>query len=193
GRPPVLALAVSPRPTGRPRRVGWPTLTAMSQPHESSDSRDGASAQVPRIRPGGFRELGPFGWAVNRIGARVIGARDVNLFATLGHARRLFPAWLAYSGMMMPFGVIDRKTTELVILRISHLRGSAYERAHHERIGGRVGLTTAEVERTTRDPATADWSDRRREILCAVDEIVATKDLGDETWDRLSAHLEPGE
>ena len=154
-----------------------------------SDSEDTSA----RIQPGGLRELGPVGWAVNRVGARVVGARDVNLFATLGHARRLFPAWLAYSGMMMPFGAIDRKTTELVILRISHLRESAYERAHHERIGGRVGLSRAEVERTTEDPATADWSDRRRAILCAVDEIVRTKDLGDEAWNSLSAHLDSGQ
>ncbi|HMT51191.1 MAG TPA: carboxymuconolactone decarboxylase family protein, partial [Dietzia sp.] len=130
----------------------------MSQPHSSASdpagatdisaagATDGATATAgrspsrPRIRPGGFRELGPVGWAVNRVGARVTGSRDVHLFATLGHARRLFPAWLAYSGMMMPFGVLDRRTTELVILRVAHLRGSAYERAHHERIGARVGL-----------------------------------------------------
>lgn len=161
----------------------------MSQPHESSDSRDGASAQVPRIRPGGFRELGPFGWAVNRLGARVTGSRDVNLFATLGHARRLFPAWLAYSGMMMPFGVLDRRTTELVILRVAHLRGSAYERAHHERIGAGVGLDDDEITRTTADPATAGWPDRLRVLLTAVDELVQTKDISADTWAKLSSHL----
>lgn len=161
----------------------------MSQPHESSDSHDGTAAQVPRIRPGGFRELGPFGWAVNRLGARVTGSRDVNLFATLGHARRLFPAWLAYSGMMMPFGVLDRRTTELVILRVAHLRGSAYERAHHERIGAGVGLDDDEISRTTADPATAGWPNRLRVLLTAVDELVLTKDISADTWAGLSSHL----
>ena len=85
----------------------------MSQPHSSNDTAPaGASPQAPRVAPGGFRELGPVGWAVNRIGARVTGKRDVHIFATLGRARRLFPAWLAYSGMMMPFGILDRRTTE---------------------------------------------------------------------------------
>lgn len=165
----------------------------MSQPHESSDSHDGTAAQVPRIRPGGFRELGPFGWAVNRIGARVTGSRDVNLFATLGHARRLFPAWLAYSGMMMPFGVLDRRTTELVILRVAHLRGSAYERAHHERIGARVGLDDDEIAGTTRDPASAGWPGRLEVLLTAVDELVQAQDVSDETWAALSEYLTPGE
>ncbi|HJC30182.1 MAG TPA: carboxymuconolactone decarboxylase family protein [Candidatus Dietzia intestinipullorum] len=147
----------------------------------------------PRITPGGFRELGPVGWVVNRVGARVTGSRDVHLFSTLGRARRLFPAWLAYSGMMMPFGVLDRRTTELVILRVAHLRSSAYERAHHERIGARVGLSAAEVTRTTEDPVTAEWSEKLRAVLCAVDELVGTKDLADDTWDGLSAHLDPSE
>lgn len=165
----------------------------MSQPHESSDSRDGTAAQVPRIRPGGFRELGPFGWAVNRLGARVTGTRDVHLFATLGHARRLFPAWLAYSGMMMPFGVLDRRTTELVILRVAHLRGSGYERAHHERIGARVGLDDDDIARTLRDPATAGWTDRLEAVMRAVDELVRTKDIADDTWAALATHLNSSE
>lgn len=175
----------------------------MSQPNSSSDDRgrpQGSSPQdgsrdrpQPRIRPGGFRELGPVGWAVNRIGARATGSRDVHLFATLGHARRLFPAWLAYSGMMMPFGVLDRRTTELVILRVAHLRGSGYERAHHERIGARVGLDDDEIARTLADPATAGWTDRLEAVMRAVDELVQTKDIADTTWAGLAAHLNSAE
>lgn len=163
----------------------------MSQPSSSrSDRRDPAP---PRIRPGGLRELGPVGWAVNRLGARVTGNRDVHLFATLGHARRLFPAWLAYSGMMMPFGILDRRTTELVILRVAHLRGSRYERAHHERIGARVGLGDDEIARTLRDPATAGWTDRLTAVLRAVDELVQSKDIADDTWAALATHLNSSE
>lgn len=163
----------------------------MSQPH-STDSHPRDPAR-PRIRPGGFRELGPVGWAVNRVGARVTGSQDVHLFATLGRARRLFPAWLAYSGMMMPFGVLDRRTTELVILRVAHLRDSAYERAHHERIGARVGLNDDEITRTLRDPADAGWSDRLRAVLTAVDELVRTKDIAGDTWAEVAAHLTEAE
>lgn len=158
-------------------------MTAM---HQSADD-------TPRVPPGGLRELGPLGWAAARLGARVTGSRDVHLFSTLGHARRLFPAWLAYSGMMMPFGVLDRRDTELVILRVAHLRGSAYERAHHERIGARVGLDRDEIARTTLDPATAGWTDRRRALLSAVDEIVTTRDVGDAAWSALATHLDESE
>ena len=161
--------------------------------HSRGATHAGGAGPAPRIRPGGFRELGPVGWAVNRLGARVTGKRDVHLFATLGHARRLFPAWLAYSAMMMPFGILDRRTTELVILRIAYLRGSAYERAHHERIGASVGLDDDEIARTTQDPATAEWTDRLRSLLIAVDELVQTKDIADDTWADLSSHLSSSE
>lgn len=177
----------------------------MSQPSSNPDAhaQPGADPKpqgtptapsgTPRIRPGGFRELGPFGWFVNRVGARVTSKRDVHLFSTLGHARRLFPAWLAYSGMMMPFGILDRRTTELVILRIAFVRGSAYERAHHERIGASVGLDDDDIVRTTEDPATAEWTPRLRAVLTAVDELVQTKDLADDTWSTLSSHLNQSE
>jgi len=170
-----------------------PGTGPAATPDTDAPAGRSSTGSAPRIRPGGLRELGPIGWAVNRLGARVTGKRDVHLFATLGHARRLFPAWLAYSGMMMPFGILDRRTTELVILRIAHVRGSAYERAHHERIGAGVGLDDDEIARTTQDPTTARWTDRLRSILVAVDELVQSKDIADDTWARLSSHLDSSE
>ena len=93
----------------------------------------------------------------------------------------------------MPFGILDRRATELVILRIAHVRGSVYERAHHERIGASVGLDDDDIVRTTQDPATAGWTDRLRSILVAVDELVRTKDIADDTWADLSSHLNSSE
>ena len=103
------------QPSSSPADNDADTPTSGTGPATYPDSGTPAgrrsTGSTPRIRPGGLRELGPVGWAVNRLGARVTGKRDVHLFATLGHARRLFPAWLAYSGMMMPFGILDRRTT----------------------------------------------------------------------------------
>ena len=152
-----------------------------------------ARMSTPRVTPGTARQLGPFGWAVSRLGARATGNRDVHIFSTLGRDWRLFPAWLAYSATMMPFGILPRTDTELVILRVAHVRGSAYERAHHERLGSRVGLTDAEIARTTEDPATADWSPVRRVMLRAADELMADRDVSDATWAELSTHLDAGE
>ena len=48
-----------------------------------------------RIEPGGFRELGPIGWAIARLGARAIRAPRFSLFTVLGQHKLLFLAWAA--------------------------------------------------------------------------------------------------
>lgn len=154
----------------------------MSSPDPSSPS--------PRIAPGTGLTISPLAWLAAKVGATAMGTDDVRLFSTLGRVRRLFPAWLLYSGMMMPFGALSRRDTELVILRVAHLRGSTYERRHHEHLGAKVGLSAAEIERTTEDVAAAGWPERIASLLTAADEIVTTKDISDATWARCAAHLD---
>ena len=147
----------------------------------------------PRVAPGKGLELSPLALLASKIGAKVTGTDDVRLFSTLGRVRRLFPAWLLYSGMMMPFGILSRRETELVILRVSHLRGSAYERNHHEHLGARIGLTSEEITRTKADPRDAGWPARTAAMLLVADELVDTKDVSDETWSEVSRHLDERE
>lgn len=147
----------------------------------------------PRVAPGKGLELSPLALLASKIGAKVTGTDDVRLFSTLGRVRRLFPAWLLYSGMMMPFGVLSRRETELVILRVSHLRGSAYERNHHEHLGARIGLTSEEITRTKAAPREAEWPARTAAMLQVADELVGTKDVSDETWSEVSRHLDERE
>ena len=63
-------------------------------------------------------------------------------------------------------------------------------RSHHERLGRRVGLTAAELERVRRGPEVEGWSARDRLLLAATDELHDTRDLSDETWSALSAQLD---
>ncbi len=85
----------------------------------------------------------------------------------------------------MPRGVLPRPDAELVILRVAFLCDSAYERAHHERMAPRFGLDRAAVQRVVDGPDAPGWSDRQRAILRAVDELHATRTLGDATWQEL--------
>lgn len=155
----------------------------MTEPeNRSDDSR-------ARVAPGKGLELSPLALLASKVGSKVTRTDDVRLFSTLGRVRRLFPAWLLYSGMMMPFGVLSRRETELVILRVSHLRGSAYERNHHEHLGARIGLTSEEITRTKAAPREAEWPARTAAMLQVADELVGTKDVSDETWSEVSRHL----
>jgi AhpD family alkylhydroperoxidase len=149
-----------------------------------------APAAPPRIAPGGRREVGLPIWTFARIAGRVTGTRPPNLFLTLGRQRRLFWGWLRFAGRLMPGGKLPRRETELVILRVAHLRGCAYEFEHHVRLGRRAGVRDEDVARVVAGPSDGGWSERERTLLAAVDELHRDADLSDATWAALRRHLD---
>lgn len=147
------------------------------------------SAGTPRIPPGTRETNG----RLNALIARVIGlgggtVGPPNLFTTLGRHRRLFRPWLRFAGRLMPGGTLPRADAELVILRVAHLCGSDYERAHHVRIGARAGLSRDQISALATDaPPASAFSARQHTILTAVDELLSTHTLSDATWSSLQA------
>ena len=145
---------------------------------------------APRIAPGTRRDVGTVTWLITRIAPRVAGTTPEHLFLTLGRHRGLFRRWLFFAGGLMPGGKLPRRDTELVILRVAHLRDCEYERRHHVHMGRKAGLTDAEIARVADGPAADGWSERERAILTAVDELHAGGELADATWDALTRHLD---
>ena len=148
---------------------------------------------TPRIEPGGRRDLGLVSWGIAQAAGRVTGGNPPNLFLTLGRHPALFRGWLRFAGRLMPRGRLPRRDTELVILRVAHVRECAYEHEHHVRLGRRAGLTDAEIARVADGPAADGWAPREQAILQAADELLANGDVADETWSRLSGMLDTRE
>ena len=88
-----------------------------------------------RIAPGGRRDVGLFDVGLRAVAGAVVGTEPQKLFLTMGRHRRLFRGWLRFAGRLMPGGKLPRRDTELVILRVAHLRACAYEFDHHVRLG----------------------------------------------------------
>lgn len=145
---------------------------------------------TPRIAPGGRRDIGVLNTVIARIGGRVAGTEPLNLFRTLGRARGLFLGWLHFSGRLMPGGRLARRETELVILRVAHLAGCAYELEHHVVLARRAGVTGDDVARVVAGPGADGWSRREHAILAAVDELHHQRDVTDVTWTELRTHLD---
>jgi AhpD family alkylhydroperoxidase len=145
---------------------------------------------APRIAPGRRSDVGIPNWVVCRVLGKVGSTPPPNLFTTLGRHRRLFRGWLRFAGRLMPGGRLPRRETELVILRVAHLRSCTYEWEHHVRLGRRAGVTADELERIQGDLDPDRWTSREAAILTVVDELHAHGDLSDPTWDRLQAHLD---
>ena len=144
----------------------------------------------PRIRPGGRADIGLINWSISRVAGRLAKTNPPNLFLTMSRHRRLFRGWLRFAARLMPGGSLPRRDTEMVILRVAHLRDSAYELEQHRRLGRRVGLSRADIERVARGPSDEGWTPRERTLLEVTDELIRTKDLSDETWRRLGRHLD---
>ena len=132
-------------------------------------------------------------WVFAAIAGRAMGTRPLNLFLTLGRHRSLFWGWLLFAGRLMPGGRLRRRESELVILRVAHLRDCRYEFEHHVRLGRRAGVTAGDVERVTAGPAAPGWTPREAALLGAVDELHATGDMGDATWATLREHADERE
>lgn len=147
----------------------------------------------PRIAPGTRSEVGLPNWLVCRVLGAAGGTPPPNLFTTLGRHRRLFRGWLRFAGRLMPGGALPRRETELVILRIAHLRSCTYEWEHHVRLGRRAGVTPDDIEALQAGGTSPRWGRREAAILAAVDELHERGDLGDETWQQLQRHLDERE
>lgn len=141
-----------------------------------------------RITPGHFRDLGPINWAVVRAMSLATGTDNAHIFATLGRSKGLFRGWLHFSSRMMPFGELSRRETEMIIIRVAHLRDCDYELDHHRRLGAKAGIDAATFERILAGPD-AGWGDREATLLRATDQLVTDRDIADDTWQALRRHL----
>ncbi len=148
------------------------------------------SGPVGRIPSGRLRELGPLNWVVAKLAARTMRAPEMHLFTALGQRQGLFWAWSIYGGQLLR-GRLPRADTELVILRVAHLRSSEYELQHHRRMARNVGLDANMQAAIFAWPggATDRLSERQRALLAATDELVKDRTIIADTWQQLAGHL----
>ncbi|MEI7913518.1 MAG: carboxymuconolactone decarboxylase family protein [Mycobacteriaceae bacterium] len=149
-----------------------------------------SSEPLPRIPPGGRRELGLFGWLFCRVSARVWGVPEVHLFTTLAQHRRLFWPWLPFSGILLRRGRLAEADTELAILRVGHLRSCEYELQQHRRIALRRGISEAEQNAIFAWPGGDGLSPRQQVLLAAVDELISARMISEPVWRQLSSVLD---
>lgn len=142
-----------------------------------------------RIPPGGRRELGWFGWLFCKISARIWGVPEIHLFTVFAQHRRLFWAWGPFGGVLLRRGRLPLRDTEVVILRVGHLRNSEYELQQHRRLALKRGVDLETQAAVFAWPADG-LAPRHQVMLTAVDELIATRAVSEQTWQRLAAHLD---
>ncbi|MFI4982643.1 MAG: carboxymuconolactone decarboxylase family protein [Nevskiales bacterium] len=112
------------------------------------------------------------------------------IFLVLMRHWRLFRAWLSFAARLMPFGKLDRRDTELAILRVGWNCRCRYEWGQHVAIGLRVGLTPQQVAQVAQGADAPEWEPRHAALLRATDELHHARILSADTWQNLTAHYD---
>lgn len=146
-------------------------------------------ASSSRITPGDRKELGLIGWTVGQVVRRATKTTSANLFTTMGRNRKLFRAWLHFGGRLLRGGTLPPRETELVILRVAHLRQCTYEFDHHVDLSKRAGVTEADLERVLIGSQADGWTEREQVVLRAVEQLHEGNDVDDASWADLRRHL----
>ena len=143
-----------------------------------------------RLDRGGRAEVGWPVWVFARLAGRVTHGAPPSVFMAFGRRPSLLWTWLPFASRLMPRGRLPRRETELVVLRVATVRGCAYEFDHHERLARGAGVSGSDVERVLSGPDAHGWTPRERVLLAATDQLLASHDLDDATWEQLRGELD---
>jgi len=145
-------------------------------------------AAASRIAPIDLRGSGPrarlLAWALGLKGD------PPAVFLVLMRHWHLFRAWLSFAARLMPFGRLDRRDTELAILRVGWNCRCRYEWGQHVAIGLRVGLTPRQIANVPQGADAPDWEPRQATLLHAANELHHERILSSDTWQSLAAHYD---
>lgn len=115
---------------------------------------------------------------VNKLGDLVAS----NLFLMLARNLRLLQTWLAFASRMMPYGEVERRDTELAILRVSWNCRCRYEWGQHVDIGTRAGVSAQDISRIPLGPDAPGWEPRIKALMHACDELHHERMISESTW-----------
>jgi alkylhydroperoxidase family enzyme len=101
----------------------------------------------------------------------------------------LTKAFLTFNNHLFRSALSDR-AREMVTVRVGWLRRSEYEWAQHVAMARAAGMSEEEISGISEGPGWQGWSPLEAALLRAVDEMVADRYIGDETWEALAKHLD---
>ena len=156
------------------------------------------SSGTPRIPPLELAQLSrpmrALLWLAGKWGKKRTGSDEVPaVFLLLMRNPRLFWPWLRFASRLMPYGTLDRRDAELVILRVGWNCRCRYEWGQHVTLGLRAGLTAAEIARIAEGPQAPGWSPRQLALLEATDDLHRSNAISEGSWRRLAEHYRPAQ
>jgi len=117
--------------------------------------------------------------------------RVPNVLTTLMHHPALSGPFLAYNRVLLERPALGHRLRELVVLRVAWRTRSTYEWVQHTRLAPRFGVTTEDIDAIAHGTGADRWTPLEADLLAATDQLMERYRVDDDTWARLSKHLEP--
>lgn len=129
--------------------------------------------------------------APDRVLNAMAGKRKINIFRMIANSANCAPEVLALGHRLSKGSSLDAVHREIVILRVAHSSGAAYQWHEHTVVAARVGLSPAKIDAIAAYPEQSDeFSTFERNLIDFADAIVATTTASDELFDAVSAEYD---
>jgi AhpD family alkylhydroperoxidase len=127
------------------------------------------------------------------LAARIAAERGevLHLYAMLLHSPPVAEGWLTFLTAIRQRCALPGALRELVIVRIAHLNGAAYEAEQHVPIALREGLTRAQLDALPEWESADVFDPRERAVLAYCDAMTRTVHVAPEIFAALRAHFDP--
>lgn len=113
----------------------------------------------------------------------------LNVFRMMSGAGASFAPFMQFISAYLNEGALDPELRELVILRVGHLCGSAYEVHQHERVSRMLGMSVPRIQAVKGNLPSDLFSDAENAALLFSDEQVAQVKVSDTTFAATHTHL----
>lgn len=124
---------------------------------------------------------------VRRFAARIDPM--LNVYRMVAHAETSMYGFMKFGNALLFKTDLDPVLRELVILRVGHRCGSAYELRQHDRIARHVGVADDKIAAVADNPEDPAFTDLERRVLRFTDEVVDDVKASDATYAALAGEL----
>lgn len=133
--------------------------------------------------------------APDRVLHAMAGKRKINIFRMIANSQNSAPEVLALGHTLSRGSSLDPVHREVVILRVAHLTGAAYQWHEHTAVATRVGFTPSKIEAVAAypDQVTGEFTPFELLLLEFTDSVVGTTTVPDDIFDAVAAEYNESE
>lgn len=116
----------------------------------------------------------------------------LNIFRMLAGSGPSFVPFMSLINAYLNEGILDAQLRELVILRVGHLCGSAYELHQHNRVSRALGLSENRIKAANGKLPSPEFTGAENAALALADDLVANVKADKTLFEAARTHLGDG-